>query len=179
VLLLDLFLPLSQSQPILFSTLYTLIFTMSKVVGGILFGIAFWFIAKSLRHSTPVRNYMIMSAFGFTLLFVSNQAVVLISAPYPPFRLPTISLMGLSSYLILIGIYSSALLISEDLHLRKSIRKTTEQQLELLSDIGTAQMQKELEKRVMRIVKEDSDTMTKETGVMPSMSDADMKEYYS
>lgn len=176
-LFLNLFLPLSQSQPILFSTLYTLIFTMSKVVGGILFGIAFWLIAKSLRHSTTVRNYMIMSAFGFVLLFVSNQAVVLISAPYPPFGLPTISLMGLSSYLILIGIYSSAVSLSEDINLRKSIRKATEQQSELLSDIGTAQMQKELEKRVMRVVKEDSDTMTKETGVMPSMSDADMREY--
>jgi len=73
-LFLNLFLPLSQSEPIVFSTLYTLIFTMSKAVGGILFGVAFWFIARSLRQSTIVRTYMIMSAFGFVLLFVSNQA---------------------------------------------------------------------------------------------------------
>ncbi|MBV9176151.1 MAG: hypothetical protein JO297_03860 [Nitrososphaeraceae archaeon] len=176
-LFLNLFLPLSQSQPILFSTLYTLIFTMSEVVGGILFGIAFWLIAKDIRHSTTVRNYMIMSAFGFVLLFVSNQAIVLISAPYPPFGLPTASLMGLSSYLILIGIYSSAVSISQDINLRKSIRKATQQQSQLLSDIGIAQMQKELEKRVMKIVKEDSDAMIKETGIMPSMSEVDVKEY--
>jgi hypothetical protein len=75
-LFLNLLLPFSQSEPILFSTLYTLIFTMSKVVGGILFSIAFWFIARSLRDSTIVRNYMIMSAFGFVMLFVSNQAVL-------------------------------------------------------------------------------------------------------
>jgi hypothetical protein len=78
---LNLFLPFSQSEPILFSTLYTLIFTMSKVVGGILFGITFWFVAKNLTHSTIVRDYMIMSSCGFVLLFVSNQAFVLISAP--------------------------------------------------------------------------------------------------
>jgi hypothetical protein len=176
-LFLNLFLPLSQSEPIVFSTLYTLIFTMSKAVGGILFGVAFWFIARSLRQSTIVRTYMIMSDFGFVLLFVSNQAVVLISAPYPPFGLPTISLMGLSSYLILIGIYSSAISLSQDINLRKSIRKTTKQQSELLSDIGTAEMQKELEKRVMGLVKEDSETITKETGVKPSMSEEEMKEY--
>jgi hypothetical protein len=85
--------------------------------------------------------------------------------------------MGLSSYLILIGIYSSAISISEDINLRKSIRKVTKQQSDLLSGIGTSQMQKELEKRVMKIVKENSDTMTEETGVMPSMSEVDMKEY--
>ena len=176
-LFLNLFLPLSQSDPIVFSTLYTLIFTMSKPVGGILFGVAFWFIARSLRHITIVRTYMIVSAFGFVLLFVSNQAVVLISAPYPPFGLPTISLMGLSSYLILIGIYSSAISISQDMNLRKSIRKATKQQSELLSDIGTAQMQKELEKRVMGLAIEDSETITAETGVKPSMSEDEMKEY--
>ena len=150
---------------------------MSKVVGGILFGVVFWFIARSFTHSRIVKDYMIMSAFGFVLLFVSNQAVVLISAPYPPFGLPTISVMGLSSYLILIGIYSSAISISEDQNLRKSIRKATIQQSDLLSDIGTAEMQMELEKRVMRIVKEDSDTMTKETGVTHSMSEVEMQEY--
>lgn len=176
-LFLNLLLPYSQSEPILFSTLYTLIFTLSKVVGGILFGIAFWYMARRLTHSRIVRDYMIMSAFGFVLLFVSNQAVVLISASYPPFGLPTISLLGLSSYLILIGIYSAAISISEDINLRTSIRRATKQQSDLLSDIGTAQMQKELEKRVMTIVKKNSDMMTEETGVMPSMSDVEMKEY--
>ena len=103
--------------------------------------------------------------------------MVLISAPYPPFGLPTISFMGLSSYLILIGIYSSAISISDNINLCKSIRKITKQQSDLLSGIGTSQMQKELEKRVMKIVMETSDTMTEETGVMPSMSEVHMKEY--
>jgi hypothetical protein len=38
-------------------------------------------------------------------------------------------------------------------------------------------MQRELEKRLMKIVMETSDTMTEETGVMPSMSEVQMKEY--
>jgi hypothetical protein len=176
-LFFNLFSGLSQSEPVIFSIIYTLIFTMSKPVGGVLFGIAFWTIARRFSHIMAVRNYMIISAIGFVLLFVSDQAVVLVSAPYPPFGLLTISFTGLSSYLILIGIYSAAVSVSQDVNLRNSIRKNTQQQSELLSNIGTAQMQKELEKRVITITKEKSLIMTKETGVESSVTEDDMKAY--
>ena len=108
-LFLNLFLTFSQSEPIAFSILYTLIFTMSKAIGGVLFGIAFWIITGRLPRTMIIRRYMIMSAFGFVLLFVSNQGIVLVSSTYPPFGLPTISFIGLASYLVLAGIYSSAI----------------------------------------------------------------------
>jgi signal transduction histidine kinase len=176
---LNLFLPFSQSEPILFSTLYTLIFTMSKVVGGILFGITFWFVAKNLTHSTIVRDYMIMSAFGFVLLFVSNQAVVLISAPYPPFGLPTISLMGLSSYLILVGIYSSAISVAQDTKLRQTIRKSTTEESKLLISIGSAQLEQEIQGRAVKVAKDQQQTMAEQTGVQSSLTEHDMKQYVS
>ena len=56
--------------------------------------------AKSVGRDNVVRDYLIISAYGFVLLFTSNQAIVLLTAPYPPFGLPTISFVGLSSYLI-------------------------------------------------------------------------------
>jgi hypothetical protein len=96
-LFLSLFYQPLQSNPVLFSILYTVIFSFSKPIGGILFGVAFWTAAKSLRHGTTVRDYMIMSAYGLILLFVSSQAIVLVTAPYPPFGLVTVSFVGLSS----------------------------------------------------------------------------------
>ena len=63
-------------------------------------------------------------AYGLVIVFVSNQAVVLVSGPYPPFGLATSFFMGLSSYLLLIGIYSSAISVAEDSKLRQTIRKT-------------------------------------------------------
>jgi hypothetical protein len=157
--------------------LYTVIFSFSKPIGGILFGVAFWTAAKSLRHGTTVRDYMIMSAYGLILLFVSSQAIVLVTAPYPPFGLVTVSFVGLSSYLMLVGIYSSAISVSEDVIIRQTIRKSVTNESELLGSIGSSHMQQELERRVLKITKNTSDLMEEQTGVKSSITEGNMKEY--
>jgi hypothetical protein len=153
-----------------------LIISGSKPAGGVLFGIAFWSIARSVKRSA-VRDYMFISAYGIMLLFTSNQAAVLITAPYPPFGLVTISFMGLSSYLILVGVYSSAISVAQDVNLRKSIRKTVEQHSNLLDNIGTSQMEQEIHRRVIKITKEKLNEMTEETGVQSSVTEDEMKQY--
>jgi hypothetical protein len=79
--------------------------------------------------------------------------------------------------MMFLGLYSSAISVSQDAKLRRSIRSSAVKESELLDSIGTAQMEQELQKRVMKIVKEQSDNMTQETGVQPSLSENDMKEY--
>ena len=178
-LFLDLFATYRLSDPFVFGIVYTLIFSASKPVGGVLFGIAFWGIARSIRRSA-VRDYMFISAYGIILLFTSNQAAVLVTAPYPPFGLVTISFIGLSSYLMLVGVYSSAISVAQDVNLRKSIRKTVESQSNFLDNIGTSQMEQEIHRihrRVIKITKEKLDEMTQETGVQASVTDDDMKQY--
>ncbi|MGA7007360.1 MAG: hypothetical protein WBY28_09825, partial [Nitrososphaeraceae archaeon] len=68
----------------------------------------------------------------------SNQAVVLASAPYPPFGLATVSFVGLSTYLIFVGIYSSAISVAQDAELRKIVRTTVKEEFDLLRNIGTS-----------------------------------------
>ena len=65
---------------------------------------------------------------------------MLVSAPYPPFGLITSSFMGLSSYLLFVGIYSSAIYVAEDSKSRQTIRKTAIKEAKLLDSIGTAQI---------------------------------------
>ena len=175
-LILDLFATYRLSEPLLFGIVYTLVISGSKPAGGILFGVAFWSIARSVKCST-VRDYMFISAYGMMLLFTSNQATALITAPYPPFGLATISFMGLSSYLILVGVYSSAISVAQDVNLRKSIRKTVQQQSNLLDNIGSSQMEQEIHRRVIKITKEKFNEMTEETGVQPSVTEVKMKQY--
>ena len=107
----DLFDAFHKSDPISYGVDYTLFFNMSKPIGGILFGLAFWSIAKSLKKSV-VKDYMTISAYGIMLFFTVNQPVSLTLIPYPPFGLSTICFVGLSSYLVIIGIYSSAISMS-------------------------------------------------------------------
>ena len=49
-------------------------------------------------------------------------------------------LIGLSSYLLLIGIYSSVISVAEDSKLRQSIRNYAIKESRLLDSIGTAEM---------------------------------------
>jgi hypothetical protein len=70
----------------------------------------------------------------------------------------------------------SAISVAQDETLRRSIRKSVKD-MKFLESIGTAQMEQELQKRVLIIAKENSDDMTEETGVQPSLTEDQMKEY--
>ena len=85
--------------------------------------------------------------------------------------------MGLSAYLIFVGIYSSGVSISEDINLRRSIRKNAIEEAKLLVSIGSAQMHQQLEKKILQNASQKVEDMVKSTGVQPSLTDTDMKEY--
>ncbi|CAN5890666.1 hypothetical protein BH23THE1_BH23THE1_25130 [soil metagenome] len=164
------------SDPTLFGIVFTLIFTMSKPIGGILFGVAFWVVSRMVsKHE--IRYYLIVAAFGLILLFTSNQATSLIYAPYPPFGLVTVSLLGLSSYLLLVGVYSSAMSISRDRELRKFISTVATKEIKWLDHIGSVQVENELIKRVVPIVQNKVNKIEQETGIKPSLTDDDIKQY--
>jgi hypothetical protein len=61
--LLSVYPTLLQFGTVSTTLLFTLLFTFSKPVGGILFGIAFWNISKKIQNE-EVRNYMKISAYG-------------------------------------------------------------------------------------------------------------------
>jgi predicted transcriptional regulator len=101
------------SDPLGFSTLYTIIFTAVAPIGGFLFGLAFWISVRNVG-SRAVKDYLFISGCGLLLFFSANQAILLTSFPYPPFGATIICYFGLSSYLIFIGIHSSAISVAQD-----------------------------------------------------------------
>ena len=174
--ILQLFIQLRLSDPFLFGIVSTLIFNSTKTIGGVLFGIAFWSIAKNLTRR-EVSEYMTISAYGMVLLFTSNQPLGLTFLPYPPFGLATVSFLGLASYLILVGFYSSALSVANDVEVRRYIKRSVVQEASLLSNIGTAQMEDQIRKMVLSKTKHLSDKITQETGIQPSLEDQEIKDY--
>jgi hypothetical protein len=174
---LNLFTPIINVEPVSYGIVLTLAYTFSKPAGGILFGIAFWTIARNIPQSSVVRDYMLISAYGLVLLFVSNQAIVLAEVPYPPFGLATVSFIGLSAYLVLLGIYSSAISVSEDSKLRQSIRTFAIKESRLLDSIGMAQMEQQIHRKVIEFTKQNQDKMAEETGIQSSLTEEDMKQY--
>ncbi|HEY6757767.1 MAG TPA: hypothetical protein VI037_10330, partial [Nitrososphaera sp.] len=118
----------------------------------------------------------IIATCGFVLFYVAGSAAVTQLA-YPSFGLASVSFTGLACYLIYTCLYSSAITVSQDSNLRQSIRKSAIDQSKFLQSIGTAQMEQEMQKRVLTIAKRNSDIMTEETGVEPSLSENDIKQY--
>ena len=168
---------LRLEDPVLFGIVYNMIYTLAKPAGGILFGIAFWTIAKHLSNQS-VKKYMLISAFGIMLLFTANQPIFLLLAPYPPFGLVTVSFMGLASYLFYLGIYSASVSVSEDSKLRQSIRKAAiKESTQFLDSIGTAEMEQEIERRVVLMTSATKENIEKETGISSSFDDDDIRKY--
>jgi hypothetical protein len=162
---------------VLYPIAFALLMVFTKPVGGVLFGAAFLSIARSsLPDKSVGRDYMTLAAYGVMMFFVAIQNTAS-QVAYPPFGLIGASFVGLSAYLMFLGLYSSAISISNDIKLRQSIRNSAAKESELLDSIGTAQMEQELQKRVLKIVKKNSDSMVEETGVQPSLGEQDIKEY--
>ncbi|HEX6281088.1 MAG TPA: hypothetical protein VFZ67_02565 [Nitrososphaera sp.] len=172
----DLIRPLLVSSPTFYGTVFTIIFTLSKPIGGIIFGIGFWMIARNIQKDSVVRSFLVISAYGFLLLFVSNNALVLTYTQYPPFGLVTISFVGLSSYFVLVGIFSSATSISQDAKLRREIRRLAIRESKMLDSIGFAQMEEEVRKRVLHMTRVSKSDMVEEH--IPSTLDEEEVNQY-
>ena len=153
-----------------------LIFSLGGIFTGVVFGAAFLSVARTLKKESVLRNHMIIAAYGFLLFYIAGSAYAA-QAAYPPFGLVSVSLTGLSCYLIYTGLYSSAVTVSQDMTLRTSIRRSVTEQSKLLDSIGTAHMDQELQSRVLIVTKKLSEKMEEETGVGASMTDADIKEH--
>jgi hypothetical protein len=153
-----------------------LIFSLSAVFAGILFGIAFLSIARTLKFGTAARNYMIIAAYGFVLFYITGSSWTS-QAAYPPYGLISVSFTGLSCYLIYNGLYFSAVSISQDMTLRQSIKKSVMEQSKLLYNIGTAEMENEIQKQLLPAARKVSESMSDKTGIETSMDENDIKSY--
>jgi hypothetical protein len=138
-------------------------------------GIGYLSVSRSIRKLDPknaVADYMTLTAYGIILTGFAFTAPV-IYVTYPPFGLAAHSFLALAAYLFSLGFYSSAVSVSHDVKLRQSIRRFAVDESRLIDSIGKADMEQEMEKKVLAI----ADSVTIETGVKPSLSDDDVKDY--
>ena len=162
--------------------LETLIFigitSLNSTFGGILFYLAFKITSQNFTSNPVLRDYLLMAGFGFMLFFSGTQANI-ITTVYPPFGFATVSSYGLGSYLILLGIYLSALSVSQDEQLRTLIRKSTLSESKFLHSIGTSagERKREIINTVLNKAKRQQESIVKDIGIGTSLSEDDIKNY--
>ncbi len=162
-------------DPITVSIILTTFLSLSKPIGGLTFAVAFWKISKIISYEKNLKTYMIISGWGIFLIFGADQAVVQTLAPYPPFGLATITVLIITAFLMLLGIYNSATLVSANNELRKSIHKHALES-KLLGIIGHAEMEKEIEKTVKQI-DQDKARLEIETEQPVELDEKELKKY--
>jgi len=162
--------------------LETLIFyglaSLNATFGGILFYLAFRLTSKDFSSNQVFRDYLIMAGFGFMLFFSGTQGSV-ITKVYPPFGFATVSTFGLGTYLIVLGLYLSALSVAQDEQLRNMIKKSTLSESKFLHSIGTSagERRREIVSTVLEKTKRQQATIVNDIGIRTSLTEEDIKSY--
>jgi hypothetical protein len=162
-------------DPITVSIILSAFLSLSKPVGGLIFGAVFWNISKTVGYEVNIKTYMIISGWGIFLIFAANQASAQMLTPYPPFGLATITILVLASFLMLLGIYNSATLVSANNELRRSIYNHALES-KLLGAIGRAEMEKAIQNTVEQ-VNRDKVELEKELEEPVELDEMELEKY--
>lgn len=162
-------------DPITVSIILGGFLALSKPIGGLVFGVAFWKISRIIGYERNIRTYMVISGWGIFLIFAANQAAAQIVNPYPSFGLSSITVLNIAAFLMLLGIYNSATLVSANNNIRKFIRKHALES-RLLDLIGQAEMEKEIQKTVKKIT-QNKDNLERYKEAEFELDEKELKKY--
>ena len=158
---------------------YYIFQSLITTVGGVIFGYSFLKVASKLEVDNPIKKLLIITGFGFILIYTVNQTTVIATA-YPPYGLPTLSFIVISVYLLCFGIYSSAISLSNTIVLRNKIRLLTKNNSNLFSSMGEAQVTSQLQnavKAVKTIVEEEEEKLKEKTGLEVNFTEDEVQDY--
>ena len=131
---------------------FAAIFEVStNVISALLFGVAYWVISRKISNNS-LRQFVQISGIGICLLFLSSHISNLTLLPYPPFGLMSISFASVSSYLLFIGLYQSALITSRDSIIRSLIHKSVGHELGFIGNLGSSEMERNITSQFKQVI---------------------------
>ena len=105
-----------------------------------MFSVPFFLIIRKLSAISPLKNFLRITAYGLILFFAAGSATVY-HTPYPPFGLLTVAAIGPSAYLIALGVYYSARILSSNRTIEIQLKRSS-QYSQFFANIGSAEMEK-------------------------------------
>jgi hypothetical protein len=172
---LGIYVPESETE--LFN--YYIYASLNGIIGGVLLGLLFWSISRTMKPNKAVMNYLLLCSYGLVLLSIATVGQVSVAA-FPPFGIAAFSMLPLSSYMIILGLYSAATSISQDIRLREYIKDLCKADSGFLSTIGEAQLEKKVQAKASdleNVVKEHRVELEKKSGIESSIQEQDIKQY--
>jgi len=152
---------------------------------SILFAILFLIVARNANKSNhkTVAHHLTACAIGMVIFLVAaagsaSHLIDWIHIPYPPFFFFFAYFLSLGALLYSMGFYFAAIAISKDVGVRKSLKQFASRGSKLFDNLGSADMEQELQKRVTRIAKDHEESLQVQTGIrQQSIEEEEIKEY--
>jgi uncharacterized membrane protein YhaH (DUF805 family) len=135
---------------LIYSQQFQIILGIGYQISGLFFAAGFVIIGIKMRQRM-VRSYLIISAIGIAALFSSIQPGMPFYAAYPPFGLVSLIYLGLSAFMLLVGILGTVIYVSTDSELRREISRGLDRDSDVLKKMGSAEIQREVERRILPI----------------------------
>ena len=104
----------------IFGTVYTILFTGTIPLTGVLFFIPLHLFSSKIKNN-EIKRFSIMTAFGILIFFTANQVPPLQQKFFPPFGVIAVSFTGFSVYLFFMGMYSNVIYLARSSQLKNVV----------------------------------------------------------
>lgn len=152
--------------------MYIILFSPYKQVGGLLFGLVFWIMALRIKRR-DLKTMLQIAGTGMVLLFGSTVLHGLTYIVAPLFGIITIGFMGIASYMLMIGIFSSAREVANDTVIRRELYRNVDDHYGLIRNTSLAEMERIIEKNVRPILDKVNDQQEEALSVEYEKEDLD------
>lgn len=142
---------LVMAEGSLFLYFYNFILNTVNVGTGILFGISFYILAKSLAYD-DLKYYLIICGTGIMIIFSSGVSTILTLAPFPAWAIVSLSFVLPASFLFLIGLDSAIYYIASDTLIRRYLYRHKDQ-FELFQALGYTKASDIVEQKIRKQLK--------------------------
>ena len=118
----------------LFLYFYNFVLNTVNIGTGILFGISFYILSRSLVYD-DLKYYLIICGTGIMIIFSSGVSTIVTLAPFPAWAIVSLTFILPASFLFLIGIDSATYYIASDTLIRRYLYRHRDQ-FELFQALG-------------------------------------------
>jgi hypothetical protein len=139
---------LVMAEGSLFLYFYNFILNTVNVGTGILFGIAFYILSRSLAYN-DLKYYLIVCGTGIMIIFSSGVSTIVTLAPFPAWAIISLSFVLPASFLFLIGLDSAIYYIASDTLIRRYLYRHRDQ-FELFQALGYTKASDIVEQKIRK-----------------------------
>lgn len=117
---------LVMAEGSLFLYFYNFVLNTVNIGTGILIGISFYILSRSLVYD-DLKYYLIICGTGIMIIFSSGVSTILTLAPFPAWAIVSLSFILPASFLFLIGLDSATYYIASDTLIRRYLYRHRDQ----------------------------------------------------